>query len=444
MTPPQAVEKIAPFTRTLEFRKESAPVVTEDRVVSMSISSAQRVTRYDWERWEPFEEELSHDPKHVRLDRINNGICPLLFNHWRDDQRGAIISANFDGKRGTAEAKISRSDKGEQLLLDLQDGIAKGVSIGYRVYEYEVVSEAEYETEGRYQRIKKMAVYRAIDWEIYEVSICTMPADITVGVGRSYELEPNPVKGLFLSAKDERADVEDLAVGDWVKWQASGGTARGKIEQIVTNGKATPKPKGNPINGTKDNPAYLCSVYKETDDVWKDSGVRTVHRASALSKINPLNTASKKMDETELEQMRSQLDTLSNQVGNLSKQIEEKDKEIANLRRTQTVKDKYNALRQRGEALVNEAKLSSAEFRDIFNDFSDTDIDRLLRANIHECDGELNSIEFYLNKSGKRTPLLNLESRTGNTPLPDRTSPEDKSLRDLQEAQTGYQNAWRS
>jgi len=83
-----------------------------------------------------------------------------------------------------------------------------------------------------------------------------------------------------------KAEADELSVGDFVSWNSSGGRARGKITKIVRDGKIDVPNSAFTITGTEDDPAVLIQVYRggEASDVYAG------HRASALTKINPIKS----------------------------------------------------------------------------------------------------------------------------------------------------------
>jgi HK97 family phage major capsid protein/HK97 family phage prohead protease len=140
---------------------------------------------------EPYEryfgsEVLDHDPQSVRLDRLNNGAA-VLVNHDTNDQVGVVATgtARVDAdKRGRAAVRFSRSARGREIEQDVEDEIRTLVSVGYRINKYEVM-----EREGQSDLV------RVTDWQPYEISLVAIPADATVGVGRSAEQHTKTVTG---------------------------------------------------------------------------------------------------------------------------------------------------------------------------------------------------------------------------------------------------------
>jgi HK97 family phage major capsid protein/HK97 family phage prohead protease len=156
--------KLTPLVRTLELRADAYD--PQRRTVRLSVSSENPV-----ERW--FGEEiLDHGEKSVRLSRMNGG-ANVLFNHDMNDVVGVVERAWLEDKRLVADIRIAKTDRGEEIAGMIEDGILRNVSVGYRIHEL--------------LEKPKTSEYRAVDWEPYELSIVTVPADPTVGIGRAHQ-----------------------------------------------------------------------------------------------------------------------------------------------------------------------------------------------------------------------------------------------------------------
>lgn len=152
------------------FHVERSNVDEDDRRVELSFSSEIEV-----ERWFGLE-VLDHSPGAMNAERLNDGGA-LLVNHDWDDQIGVIESVRIDADRkGRAVVRFSKSARGEEIFQDVKDGIRKLVSVGYRVHEAKLDGMRD-DTD----------VYKITNWEPYEISIVSVPADASVGVGRSAE-----------------------------------------------------------------------------------------------------------------------------------------------------------------------------------------------------------------------------------------------------------------
>ena len=166
------------YTRTLQIKTADLQP-SDDRTVTLAFSSDV-----------PYErtfgmEILGHRSQEIRLDRLESG-ANLLVNHDPNDVIGVVDSVTVDEGNGLARAvvRFGRGARAEEIYQDVKDGIRRSVSVGYVVHKFE-------EVKGQGQT----KVYRATDWQPYEISIVSIPADISVGVGRSDDtptLDPEP------------------------------------------------------------------------------------------------------------------------------------------------------------------------------------------------------------------------------------------------------------
>lgn len=159
------------FFREFGFNRES---IDEDaRTVELSFSSTEPYSRWFGT------EILEHKKGSVDLKRLRNGGA-LLLNHDRDQQIGVIESARIDSadEKGRAVVRFGNSTLAKEIFQDVIDGIRRLVSVGYIVKK--TVTEDNEDGPD---------IVRVTKWEPLEVSIVSIPADTTVGVGRSAEIE---------------------------------------------------------------------------------------------------------------------------------------------------------------------------------------------------------------------------------------------------------------
>jgi HK97 family phage major capsid protein/HK97 family phage prohead protease len=167
------LEKLEPQRRALSMRGQEIKADTESRTVRFSFSSEEPV-----DMWYGTE-ILSHTPGAVRIDQRQQTM-PLLFNHDRDDLLGVVESIGVGAdKRGYCDVRFGRDDRGDWAMKQYNDDVLVNVSFMYRVFKF--IEDTEEET------------YTAIDWEPYEISLVTVPADASVGKGRSVTDEAQPV-----------------------------------------------------------------------------------------------------------------------------------------------------------------------------------------------------------------------------------------------------------
>ena len=91
----------------------------------------------------------------------------------------------------------------------------------------------------------------------------------------------------------KRAEPDELSVGDYVRWNASGGVARGQIDRIVRDGTINVPDSSFEITGTEDDPAALITVFREDDGEYEATDVQVGHKFSTLTKIDSLRSVTK-------------------------------------------------------------------------------------------------------------------------------------------------------
>lgn len=127
-------------------------------------------------------EILDHSDGAVDLTRLNEIGC-LLFNHNRDKVLGKINRAWIQDMRGMAEIEFDTDEGSELIYQKVRSGTLKGVSVGYQIDSWEEVMPNKQSADGRFTG----PVDIARKWTPYEISIVSVPADPTVGVGRELE-----------------------------------------------------------------------------------------------------------------------------------------------------------------------------------------------------------------------------------------------------------------
>ena len=162
----ETVEEVTLQRRYLSLVDETE----EDQAdtLKFSFSSEKPVSRY------AFDEVLDHSEESVDMTRLN-ASAPLLFNHNPDKPIGVVQRAWLSDRKGYARIKWGTSQLAEEVRKDVESGILKSISVGYRINE----AEAE----------DKYGVMRATSWTPYELSVVTIPADHSIGIGRSITIE---------------------------------------------------------------------------------------------------------------------------------------------------------------------------------------------------------------------------------------------------------------
>jgi HK97 family phage major capsid protein/HK97 family phage prohead protease len=166
--------KLTPQTRFLQIDSE-IKVDADSRTLTFPFSSEIPVKRWYGD------EILVHDERSVDLGRLNNR-APLLFNHNLDDPLGVVERAwvNGEDRRGYATVRFAKTARADEVLGMVRDRILPNVSFMYRI------DEADEDP--------KKGEMRVTRFEPLEISIVTVPADQSVGIGRAISNEETEVR----------------------------------------------------------------------------------------------------------------------------------------------------------------------------------------------------------------------------------------------------------
>lgn len=193
--------------------REIAPQFTRAAIQSIDLEAREfdvvfatnsEVQMWNWDMGN-YTEILDMNPKSVRLDRFNLG-APLYDNHQTyegvEGVLGAIVpgTAKVDGNIGTCRVKMSTFQDPEGCIEGawhkIKEGIIRTVSIGYSVYRA-VIEDTE----------KKL--YRATDWEPFELSLAPIPADIKAVVREKQNTNKIEIE---VEAEDYQSDIDHVMI----------------------------------------------------------------------------------------------------------------------------------------------------------------------------------------------------------------------------------------
>lgn len=160
------------FSRSFSIRAdETQQIDVEARTVEVAFSSEEPVPRWFGK------EILDHTPSAIDLGRLRSGGA-VLVDHDPTDQVGVVESVRIDSDRkGRAVLRFGRSARANEIFQDITDGIRSLVSVGYSIQDIKLESQSD----------KDGDTYRVTRWMPYEISIVSIPADTSVGVGRGIE-----------------------------------------------------------------------------------------------------------------------------------------------------------------------------------------------------------------------------------------------------------------
>lgn len=157
--------------RTRAADVQPSTINVEERTVEVVFATDTPCRMWDWDMGY-YSETLLFGNSNVRMDRLNAG-APVLDSHNPYAQIGVVERATLDAKKGEGRAvlRFSKNPEADLKFKDVVDGILKNVSVGYWVYAYDLVREADGE----------ISDYEATDWEPNEISMVSVPADPKAG-----------------------------------------------------------------------------------------------------------------------------------------------------------------------------------------------------------------------------------------------------------------------
>ena len=98
----------------------------------------------------------------------------------------------------------------------------------------------------------------------------------------------NVEEGAYEDEEEEDSVRAVDVVGDFVEWDSAGGTARGRIEHVMTEGVLGIPDTDFSITAEEGDPAILIRVYREVRDGYEPTETLVGHKSSELRAIDPL------------------------------------------------------------------------------------------------------------------------------------------------------------
>ncbi len=223
----------------------------DDRTIEVAFSSED-----PYPRWFGIE-ILDHGKKSIRMGRMLNK-APLLADHNPHEQIGVVEQASIDAdKVCRAKVRFSKSAKAEEIFQDVLDGIKSKISVGYRVHKMILEETSD----------KGDDTYRVTDWEPLEISLVSVPADDTVGVGRSVEHEDD-FETLILNKEKvmEKKEVVETKKEEVVVPQIDVAQIKADIKADMEKSAVTMVESARAAEKTRvDNIKAICDKHKMPD-----------------------------------------------------------------------------------------------------------------------------------------------------------------------------------
>jgi len=157
----------------------------EERTIEVSISSEFPVARWDGD------EILVHTEKAIDMSRFPLPLC-VAHDTYRGANIGLIENPEIRDKKLYGVLRFGERTEAAEYWTDVKNGIIRNLSIGYVV---QATEDQDKQT------------YRVSKWMPYEGSLVSVPADNTVGVGRSLESEIELISNRLDEIEPEKKDL---------------------------------------------------------------------------------------------------------------------------------------------------------------------------------------------------------------------------------------------
>lgn len=184
------------MTRTLtlpaQLFREGATQNDGDGLLELSISSDAPYMRQDRRTGQPYYEVLSHAPSDIDQTRLKKGTA-LLYNHDRNIILGRNVAFHINAGKVYVESRLSKAADVASYITKINERILVDASVGYELQdEGQEIAERD-----------GFPVYK-FRWAPYEASMVSVPADLTVGVGRSRSVAWEELREVKVTPKPPR------------------------------------------------------------------------------------------------------------------------------------------------------------------------------------------------------------------------------------------------
>jgi phage head maturation protease len=152
-------------------------------------------------------EVLDHKDGAVDLSRLNT-VGVVLFNHDTYKVLGKVIRSWVENKRGQAEVEFDTDEDAEVIYQKVKGGTLKTTSVRYTIDVWEEVAAGKTSTDGFAGPCEI-----ARKWTPLEISIVSVPADATVGVGRDMEDDTEQKEASMIGVYERQITINKNFLG---------------------------------------------------------------------------------------------------------------------------------------------------------------------------------------------------------------------------------------
>ena len=176
---------------------DSSTIDKEAKEFDVVFATENPVLRSPWWADETFNEVLVCDKKSIRAQRLDAGVVPLLDMHNDysvNNQYGIVRTWSVGNGECRARVRYTTQPSKAEKWDDIEQSIIKGISVRAKVFKYDRVPNSD---------PKQTPTYRAVDWEVLEISLAPVPADFGSSVRGEDGNEEHDIE--ILNYKTKRA-----------------------------------------------------------------------------------------------------------------------------------------------------------------------------------------------------------------------------------------------
>ena len=203
-------------TQTRQADLEAAQASTEAMTVPLVLSTEYPVDRGG------FVEVLDHTPDAVDLSR-----APLPFIESHDTGRlniGVVEALRLAGGKLRGELRLGTSDRARELMQDILAGIVTSVSIGYRIFDEQPGAD--------------QGTILVTQWQPFEVSAVSVPADPTAGFFRAEPMRNTPMSDHENETNDPNAGQVTLTRSERRNQNRAMDAERQRVSDLLSLGES--------------------------------------------------------------------------------------------------------------------------------------------------------------------------------------------------------------
>jgi HK97 family phage prohead protease len=194
---------------------------------------------------------------------------PVIWSHEWDDPMSHIgyvekAEERPEGLFVRARLDVDNNERAAYVARLLKERRVREFSFGYFAKGWRDVDDEEY---GRVRELTEI--------DLFEVGPTLLG------------MNPDTVL-LEAASRFAKAAASEVREGVFVSWDSSGGTARGRIEHVMTEGVLGVPDSEFQLNATPENPALLIRIFERYEDGWRETETLVGHRAETVTVIEPL------------------------------------------------------------------------------------------------------------------------------------------------------------